>query len=396
MGLALFQFSKNETPEPGNLETASSHPESGQGENTPDAGREALNINEDTAQYYREMGLSAFKEQRYQDALDSFEEGLRYVGDDLGLQLSLAATYLTISDYDMAEEAYERVLAMDPDNLQALKELGQLYYLKNDPENAEIVWNHAALLDPNDALLAKRLSTLRKQISAVEDFDMDENSHFTVTYDGESMPQLEYSVLEIMEKAYYDVGGRLYLYPKRQISVTLMTQEVFFDITGTPTWTSGLYEGQIKLPVAGADPDDLREVLTHEFVHAVIFDQIGQKCPWWLNEGLAQYLSKTEGNQGNIGGGNPEDASSQQMLRLSEYGNAMKMDQKDAARAYASALSAVRYFVESYGETNLQKIIEFMADGESFEEAFWISTGYSFEEFESNWIRHGISGASYE
>jgi tetratricopeptide (TPR) repeat protein len=338
------------------------------------------------ARSFLEQGVSAFKEQRYDDALASFEAGLRYAEDDIGLLLSHGTTCLTISEYDGAKDAYERVLALDPNNLQALKALGELYYLINEPENAEIVWSQAAALDPGDAVLKERLSTLRKQLSAVASFNVDENNHFAIAYDGMSMPALSYTILGIMEDAYYEIGGRLYLYPKRQIAVTLMTEEAFFDITGFPEWTSGLYEGQIKIPVSGADPEDLKEVLYHEFVHAVLFDQIGKRCPWWLNEGLAQYFSHTDQNR-EFG---PEDASFLRNTGLSEHGEVLKMNRKDASRAYASALSAVRFLVDTHGEPNLQRIIEGMSEGKSFETAFWTATGYSFEAFEEDWKRHAL------
>ena len=103
---------------------------------------------------------------------------------------------------------------------------------------------------------------------------------------------MKYAVLDILESAYYDIGAQLEAYPKRQIAVTLLTREAYFDITGSPHWTAGLYEGQIKIPVANADHSSLKIVLSHEYVHAVIFDLMGPHCPWWLIEGLAQYFSE--------------------------------------------------------------------------------------------------------
>ncbi len=407
-GLAIFQFSKNVTkvftiegmPITGIQETTASHLQAGRWNDaldelipSIDQGDEDPNIKYIIARCHKELGLSAYNERRYDDALAHFEEGLWHVEDDTGLQLSLAVTYLTIADYEHAETAYERLLALDPNNLQALKELGELYYLTSEPDKSEILWSQAVALDPKDARLKKRLSTLRKQLASVEAFNVDENLHFTIRYDGVSMPQLEYAVLEIMEEAYYDIGSRLHIYPKRQISVTLMTGETFFDITGSPEWTSGIYEGQIKIPVAGAGPGDLEEVLFHEFVHAVLFDQLGKNCPWWFNEGLAQYLSDADGGGADTRKKDSKDASFRHDVRLSEYAGVSMAGKEAAARAYASALSAVRHLVNSYGEPGIERIIESLSDGKSFESAFWIATGYSFEEFEDDWKRTGINNA---
>ena len=334
---------------------------------------------------FKELGLAALLDNRYDDAAAFSESGLRYSTGDADLYLVLGTARFAQSDYEAAEAAFTEVIVVDSANVEAYKQLGEIHYLRNELEKAETAWSKALASDPGDAVLEKRLISLRKQLCLNEALDTDDNLHFSVAYDGKTMPQLEYTVLEILENAYYDIGGKLQIYPKRLISVTLLTRQTFFDVTGSPDWTAGLYEGQIKIPVAGADTDRLKRTLYHEYTHAVLFDQIGSRCPWWLNEGLAQYLSGDGIDKHSARG----ERAQPNGVRLSDLGGVFGIDRDMVARSYAMALSGVRYFVASFGEVAIQKIIMLMAEGNSFETAFHTTTGYAFDQFEDAWQRNG-------
>jgi tetratricopeptide (TPR) repeat protein len=339
---------------------------------------------------FKELCVAAFQDQQYEDAAVLSESGLTYATSDADLHLVLGAARLAQSDYEAAEAAFIKVLEVNSANAEAHKQLGEIYYLRNEPEKAEAAWSKAQAFDPGDAALKKRLTALRKHLRLKDTLDTDDNLHFSVTYDGETMPRLEYTVLETLENAYYEIGAKLQIYPKRQISVTLLTRQAFFDVTGSPDWTAGLYEGQIEIPVAGADPDRLRRTLYHEYTHTVLFDQMGFRCPWWLNEGLAQYLSDDGNGKPETGHSAREKSLQSNGVTLSALGGVLGQDEKMVAQSYTMALSGVRYFVASFGEAMIQKIILLMAEGNSFETAFQSTTGYSFDRFEDDWRRDGI------
>jgi hypothetical protein len=141
------------------------------------------------------------------------------------------------------------------------------------------------------------------------------------------------------------------------------------------------------VPVDNYDPKRLRIVLTHEYVHAVIFDRLSIRCPWWLNEGLAQYLSgDRSGNKQKLElvaqfikqGGDPS---------LEELpGDLFKAgDSKSVQLAYAQALSAVQYFADNFGIADVQYAIDLMAEGRDFGSVIGQITGYSFAEFQEKW-----------
>ena len=81
-------------------------------------------------------------------------------------------------------------------------------------------------------------------------------------------------------------------FPAEPITVVLYTQQQFRDVTRTPGWSGGLFDGRIRLPVRGglADRREFERVLTHEYVHALVHSVAAGGVPAWLNEGLAAAL----------------------------------------------------------------------------------------------------------
>jgi len=92
-----------------------------------------------------------------------------------------------------------------------------------------------------------------------------------------------------LDRAYWRIGQALSTYPLRPVPVVLYTTEQFHDITRSPAWAAGAYDGTIRVPLRGAleNPHELDRVLAHEFTHALVHTLASRNVPTWLNEGLA-------------------------------------------------------------------------------------------------------------
>ena len=335
---------------------------------------------------YLRMGEAAFKENNFRQALSHFENGLIYTNDAPSLFLGLGFCYFKLSNYSRAEDAFTEVLALDPNHYLAHKLLGEIHYLANDLEKAASFWEKALQINGTDNRLKKRLQNLKKQVKLSQDFDTEIDNIFTVTFDGEKNPHLRENVMAALGDIYQEIGYQLNLYPGRQIPVILLTKESFFDITGSPKWSGGIYEGQIKIPVGNYKLEILKIVLCHEYVHAVIFDTMSNRCPWWLNEGLAQYFSGDKmGNSLKLGMVS-QIVAAVDTPSLKALPGEMGQDLKQVQKAYALALSAVDYLIEYFGVFQVQSILEVMGEGRSFDAAILEITGYTFKEFERNWL----------
>jgi len=344
------------------------------------------NIKYYLAMCYLRMGEAAFIENKFQQALSHFENGLIYTNDDPSLHFGLGLCYFKLSNYSRAEDAFTEVLALSPNHYLAHKILGEIHYLDNDLEKAASFWEKALKINGADNRLKKRLSNLKKQMKLSQDFDTEIDNIFTVTFDGDRNPQLRENVIAALGDIYQEIGHQLNLYPGRQIPVILLTKEEFFNITGSPKWSGGIYEGQIKIPVGNYKPEILKIVLCHEYVHAVIFDAMSNRCPWWLNEGLAQYFSGDKiGNRLKLGMAS-QLLTSGDAPSLKALPGEIGQDVKQVQKAYALALSAVDYLIEYFGVFQVQSILEVMGEGRSFDAALLEITGYTFKEFERNWL----------
>lgn len=340
---------------------------------------------------YEQLANTALDEKRYRDAIDQLESAVQYVDDQPRLYLELGVSFFSLSRYSEAEQAFSRVLEFEPDHFLANKMLGEIYYLTNNMEEAGEHWEAALKKEPNDNYTKKRLAGLKKYNRLAENLETEADMQFSVSFNGTRKPELRELVLKMLGEIYRQVGRELNLYPNRQIPVILLTNQAFFDITGSPQWAGGVYEGQIKAPVDKYQPGLLKIVLAHEYVHAVIFDRLSSRCPWWLNEGLAQYLS------GDQAGNKIRLELAAKFIKESKVpsldelpGNLVKNgDKKSAQLAYSLALSAVQYLVDRFGMPAVQIIIDSMAEGKSFALAIRSYTGFSFTEFQENWKERG-------
>lgn len=334
-----------------------------------------------------QLAAIAVKEKRLKDAINQLESAVQYVNDQPRLYMGIGGCYLSLSLYEEAEEAFSQVIQLQPNHFTAHKMLGEIYYLTNNMDDARTHWEKALEIKPDDEYTKKRMTQLKKYDRMAGDLETEVDAMFSVSFNGTRKPELRELVLTLLEEISRRVGQELNLYPKRQIPVILLTNQAFFDITGSPQWAGGVYEGHIKVPVDHYDAKLLRVVLAHEYVHAVIFDRISFRCPWWLNEGLAQYLS------GDRWGNNRKLQLAAQFIkegnvpRLEELpGNLLRSgDTKGVQIAYALGLSAVQYFVDNYGISDMQYVLDLMAEGKDFGSVINQITGYSFAEFQENW-----------
>jgi tetratricopeptide (TPR) repeat protein len=336
---------------------------------------------------HERLAVKALDEERFEDAIEQLDKAVGYVNDLPRLHLELGLCYYGLARYQEAGEAFNRAILLNPGSFLAHKMLGEIYYVANNTEDAREHWRAALKIKPDNKYVKERLSQLDKYNRMSGDLETEVDVMFAVSFDGEQKPRLRELVLEMLMKISRQVGRESNLYPKRQIPVVLLTNQAFFDITGSPEWAGGVYEGHIKVPVDNYDEKLLRIVLAHEYVHAVIFDRLSLRCPWWLNEGLAQYLSGDR--QGNaqkleLAGLYIEDG---QIPLLEDLpGNLLKGGSSDLVMAvYSLALSAVKYFVDEFGITAMQYALDLMAEGKRFDTAVKQITGYSSLEFQEKW-----------
>jgi hypothetical protein len=256
------------------------------------------------------------------------------------------------------------------------KVLAFLYYRKDDAERA-LMHAEAALSVMKDPELQKLHAKLKKEKDAEERLVNESTLHFKVSFDGYAHGGLSRKVIDILEDAYRTIGKELDYFPPEPVSVVLYTNRDFYDITQSPEWSQGIFDGKIRIPIRGVESreGELRKVLFHEYTHALVHS-LAPQCPLWINEGLAEYFSTTSGKR--IG----------QLIPLASLETSFARLRPDNIRvAYLESYSAVSYLIEQYGLHRLKKVLLALPKGIDLNQAFEDAFSMSYREFISSWGR---------
>ncbi len=143
----------------------------------------------------------------------------------------------------------------------------------------------------------------------------------------------------------------------------------------------------------GAPPGDLRSVLTHEFVHLVLFQMekeggAGRHLPLWFHEGLAQELAGARlfDRSGEILAAR---AAGGHLLSWMQLRERLPSDEEDARFAYVQAADFFAFLIQELG---LPLILEMARDylsgrASSLDEALAKKRWESFTALQGKWKR---------
>jgi tetratricopeptide (TPR) repeat protein len=280
---------------------------------------------------------------RLQEAAAAFDRALAASPQNVMLQLGAGVVAERLGQTAKARDALGRALAIDPGFTLASQLLGEFAYQAGDLAEAIRVYEAALAKAPGQARLAARLEQWRKEAALHDGFLQAQGSHFTVLFEGPAEEELARRAVDVLESAYARVGTALFTYPVDVITVVLYTQEQFRDITRSPGWSAGLYDGRIRVPVRGAlkDPRELERVLTHEFTHALIHSVAPTGVPTWLNEGLAVVFEPR-----GLEGARRELAAAPALVPLSAlHGSFESLSTEQMKAAYAESALAVQAMI---------------------------------------------------
>jgi tetratricopeptide (TPR) repeat protein len=318
----------------------------------------------------------------FESALDDFRKAkLVEPEKQATTYLGLGYTSFRLKEYDDALYYLFEVVYIDPRQGQAHEMIGQIYYQRGKLQEAITEWELAQEILPDDQGLKSLLARARKEQGVEGEFTKRGTYYFNIKYEGEEKRQLGDEVLDILNSAYSSVNGDLNYYPKEPVNVILYTKKQFTDLTDAPSWSGGVFDGNIRIPIGGShiNKEALAAVLHHEYTHAVVHMIVGHGLPTWLDEGVAQY-EEHWARQAKA------DIRLDGVLPLSSLsGSFMGMDPARAEQAYAESLSAVNFYVDRFGMYSLAKLLRLMGEGKSLSGAMEESAGVRLEQFELLW-----------
>jgi tetratricopeptide (TPR) repeat protein len=317
------------------------------------------------------------------------------------IRLNLAHAYWELRDPAMTQDFLEKLVVLAPNEPFPHLALAELFQERDQLGEAARHLDQATARADKDPAVQSYLRTVTAKVRGTEKSDARltrrDSAHFSVKFDGEADQATWAAVLEILEEAYREIGQKFGHFPSKTIVVVLHSKSTFHSATDSPAWADGLFDpvlGRIQVPAqeALADRAWLTRVLRHEFVHALLHDQLGpahSAVPTWLNEGLAMELSGDRWSD--------LDQVMKQEFTLIPLpaleGVWGGLPSEAATVAYLEANSAVHYLIDRFGMHRVQELLAHLKARQALSAAMESQLSLSYDQFQSRWMdqlqRHG-------
>ena len=285
---------------------------------------------------------------------------------------------------DEAAQLLQRAVDSEPRFTQAALALGEIAYRRGDLDLAVKTYEQLLARMPANVDVRARLETWRAEADVERRFEAYKDDRFTIMFSGPAQHQLAAHATSTMGAAFFRIAATLGAAPSAPIRVVFYTQRQFHDITGAPEWSGGGFDGQIRMPLAGAEQKlpEFDRVITHELTHAMVHAIAPRNVPAWLHEGLAMRFE-------------PHDAASARR-RLADahifvplaalQGGFMRLNATEAAVAYEESAFAVGALLDRIGPQGLAQLLQDLSAGQTVEQAVE-RFGFTFAAFEADLSR---------
>ncbi len=292
----------------------------------------------------------------------------------------------------------EAALKIDPENLNALLELAQLHYDRGETRPALELWQRAAGIDPTVPGLGERITRVAREFNVEENFSQRPGRRFNLSYGGDVGETTARFASETLERAWWQICRDLDCRAERTITVVLYTQAQYSEATVAPHWSSGLYDGRIRIPLRAGplserDRDRMRVTLRHELTHAIVVEIAGDSVPAWLNEGLAAYYEIESRERDRR-----DDSDRGRLVRSVRRGMTPSVgalpasftaleDAVQVEQAYLHSRAFVAWLGERYRPTQFTPLLNALGGGATMDEALQRAYGKTLAELEGQWVR---------
>jgi len=344
-----------------------------------------------TAAGYFIAGKHEFEHGNVAKARAYFEAALRSDPQNPTILNYYAALLVRTGNAPEALPYAERAVRAAPDSPDALTVLGYVQFAADHTADAIRTWKHSLDLRP-DATVQKYLEKAQRDSTAEANYTQHESSHFMLKYEGKQTSEtLRGQLVATLESEYDDLVREFGIAPRNSIPVVLYTEQSFFDVTQAPSWSGAVYDGKLRIPINGLTSvtPELARVLKHELAHSFISQLSGGRCPQWLNEGIAQAVEPKQLSHGQL---LAELFRTQREIPLNALeGSFMQFSGTQATVAYEESLAAVQYISDTYGMSDLQRILERLGQGSSTEAALRVTIHSNYGQLESEVGKYLIS-----
>lgn len=330
----------------------------------------------------------------WQQATEHLNEAIQLEGDAqfrknlAGVYLSRAYAEFNDRRLEAARETVRLALDMSPELAGAYALLGELEYTTQRLKEAKAAWERALELDPNLGDVTQRLAQLQSELPVESKFERLSQAYFDVRYDDGVDQPSGVDVRSALLEARRLIGSDFAYWPKYKVVVLLYTGEGFRAVRQhSPEWLAGQYDGKIRVPLPGGQVDlkQVKQVIAHEYTHALIQDLARGRCPTWLNEGLAEYEGARFHTQ--VNDRLAAALAADRLIPWAELDLRFRADQavEEVVLAYQQAHSMARYLIERYGFWRIRRVLKALSEGASGDQALQDEFKLKVSQLETRW-----------
>ena len=326
-------------------------------------------------------GWQAIRTGKLQEATRLFNEALSAGSADATLYLGAGLAAHLQGQEEQATRYLEEALRRDAKLTQASLLLGDIAYRRGDTDAAIRLYEAALATAPAQAQIQTQLEQWRKEATLHRSFQQNLNAHFTILFEGPAEQRVAGTALDMLEAAYWRIGTDLLAYPSNIITVVLYTDEQFRDITRSPSWAGGAYDGKIRVPMRGSlgSPQQLEKVLAHEFTHALVHSVVPRGAPTWIDEGLAVVFE-----QSDLRWAEQSVRKAAALIPLSQlHSGFLDLPSDQVSLAYAESGLAVQMLLDRAGPLTVTLLLKDLDAGQEFASAFERRFLLSYADFQA-------------
>lgn len=325
----------------------------------------------------------------YDAALRDLGRAIAFDDGEPAFKVMYADVLLKTYEFRKARTFIGKALEAHPESAGLFEALGRLEYQEEFLKEALIGFETAANLDPKRTKrLQPMIDKVKRELKVEGSFYKDVRGQFIVKYDDKGFRDIGRSVLDLLDKAYNRLAADFQRWPKQRVTVVLYTRDDYDQATGAHSWTGGLFDGKIRLPVRNwrrAEREIVR-TLDHELTHWFV-RQIARKCPLWLNEGMAQLQEQEKTGavtRGRVRGAIAGERYTPIMKLPASWARIKSRD--TVTLYYAQALHFTEFLVDRYGWPQLAALLEDLAEQPDFEKAFEARFRITVSHVEEDWL----------
>lgn len=315
-------------------------------------------------------GKHEYDHDNFPQAKRYYESALRFLPDNSTLLIYYAAALMRTGQAAEALPYAQHAVQIAPDSPDAFAMLGFVQFASDHTADAIRSWKKSLALRP-DSTVSQYLARAERELNAESNFSQNESNHFNLHFEGkETSETFRRDLLATLDSEYDELVGDLGYSPRNTIAVTLYTQQAFLDVTRAPSWSGALNDGKLRIPISGVQSvtPELARILKHELTHSFISQMSGNRCPTWLNEGVAQLEE-----------GKSSASNGHQLAQLFAAGNEIPFNMlegsfinfsaAEANVAYAESLAATEYIRDAYNMGEIARVLGLLSQGISAEAA---------------------------